>query len=100
MGRSSPSTRSSGGDGTLRCRSDPPWSIRACRAGWTSNMVLGVGGVWRALKGAARGLDERADVPADELAADEDPADAAKGEERAEGDRRLARLGDARACGD
>src|SRR4051794_15315273 len=99
-GLSSPSMRTSGTEGTLRCRSDPPISTRARSAAWTSNMilVLGVWGGW--LSAAAARLDERPRVPGDELRADEHAGDAAQRQERAEGDLGLAGGGHALARGD
>src|SRR4051794_34876227 len=90
----------SGGEGTLRWRSDPPASTRDLRAAWTSNMLKRLGKEARWLKFARRPLDERRQVPPDDLGAGEDAHDAAEREERTEGDLDLARLAHAALRGD
>src|SRR5947209_10579786 len=96
-GWSSPSMRTSGWAGTLRCRSEPPMSTRARSAAWTSNMLIDLGAGLGLVKRDGGRLDERPAVPRDDLRADEESGDAAEGEEGAERDGRLARVGDALA---
>src|SRR4051794_5671819 len=99
-GWSSPSTRISGWAGTLRCRSEPPRSTSWRSAAWTSNMIVGLGGRLESVKCGGGRLDERPGVPGDELGADEQPGNAAQGEERTERHGGLAGGRDALADGE